>query len=195
MKRLNFFVVCLVCVLFLFSCGENKISCPPDTDIDTARLADTVNETEGEKKEKFLTHYIRTNGYNEGVKYPYVVKIGSEEELASYIEENGDRYFLGSTENYDDYRIGFSDLAEKFDSEFFSEKMLVMAVLEEGSGSVTHEMCGVTEDNEIILTRIVPEVGTCDMAQWHIVMEMPRERAENNDFTVSFEEVGVIYCY
>jgi hypothetical protein len=56
---------------------------------------------------------------------------------------------------------------------------LIFVLLEEGSGSVRHEVRSIelTEDQKISISidRNVPEVGTDDMAQWHIILELSRD--------------------
>ena len=51
-------------------------------------------------------------------------------------------------------------------------------LLEEGSGSVRHEVRCVVQTGDknlaICVDRKVPEVGTDDMAQWHILIEMDK---------------------
>ena len=49
-----------------------------------------------------------------------------------------------------------------------------MVLLEEGSGSIRHEVERIGVDSGdlwIEIKSIVPEVGTCDMAWWHVLIE------------------------
>ncbi|NLO63198.1 MAG: hypothetical protein GX099_07220, partial [Clostridiaceae bacterium] len=62
---------------------------------------------------------------------------------------------------------------DAYDDAFFSKNALLIVVVQEPSGSNRHEFLGFGEKNEIRIRRIVPEVGTTDMADWHILIELP----------------------
>lgn len=65
--------------------------------------------------------------------------------------------------------------SDKYDEDFFKTKALIVVGLRETSGSVRHEVKKVTkEDNKINvqIERIVPEIGTADMAEWEIYIEV-----------------------
>lgn len=125
----------------------------------------------------FEAQYIRTNGGREGVDYPGIVIIRSVEELKSYIDDNQQYYDLSSKDRvYADTTIGFLDACEKYDEAYFLKQILIMVLLEEGSGSIRHEVEEVTQLSggklNIAIETITPEEGTCDMAQWHILIEL-----------------------
>ncbi len=128
---------------------------------------------------EYSAQYIRTNAIGEGITYPQVKIIRSVEELKAYYEANKDIYYLERRENYgSDYTRGFLDACDKYDEAYFENQILVIMVLEEGSGSISHKVTnvGVIGINEakmmtIEIDRIIPEIGTCDMAEWHILIE------------------------
>ena len=127
----------------------------------------------------YQKQYIRTNGGDENRSYPFYKIIRSKEELNRYYEEHKDIYDLERRETvYADSSIGFLDACDQYDDAFFAQRDLIILVLEEGSGSVRHEIQGVRPyyDNswQLIGRRIVPEVCTDDMAQWHILIEMDK---------------------
>lgn len=129
-----------------------------------------------EESVSFVSHYIRTDGYNEDVEYPKVKIIRSVKELQEYYEANKDKYDLERKGKvYSDTTIGFLDACDKYDEEYFENQILLMVLLEEGSGSVGHnvENVKVLQDEKLYISicAIVPEVGTCDMAEWHILIE------------------------
>ncbi len=105
----------------------------------------------------FESEYVRT-GWGEGEKkYPFAEIIASEGELVSY---------LGSREEYAAY-------SEKF----FEDNSLIVVTVEEGSGSIRHNVGSVKrlgDKTAIEIERIVPEVGTCDMAAWNILISMKK---------------------
>lgn len=113
----------------------------------------------------------RTDGYIDGKLYPSTVVIKSAEELSEYFAGAGQTYQLGSMDIL------------KYDEEFFQDNALVLSVIEEGSGSVSHKVLGMSKDHEIWVERNVPEIGTCDMAEYHIVVEIPAA-LENEEFRI-----------
>ncbi len=118
-------------------------------------------------------HIHRTDGYIDGKMYPYTVTISTADELGQYISENSTQYNISD------------EVFAPYDSEFFETRALVIAVLEEGSGSVRHEFAGIDRENTIRIRRLVPEVGTCDMAEYHVVIEVFPQLSEA-EFTVEF---------
>ena len=125
----------------------------------------------------FTAQYIRTNGYRDGVRYPVVTLISGTEDLQRYYEANRDLYDLSHKETvYSDTTIGFADAIGKYDDAWFETHQLVVVLLEEGSGSVRHKVTKVTAGPEPVvdIEKQVPEVGTADMAEWHILIETAR---------------------
>jgi len=130
----------------------------------------------------FEAQYIRTNGYSGDKSYPYHVVIDSRKDLEAYYEANKDLFDLERREVvYSDTSIGFLDACDKYDDAYFERQNLVLIILEEGSGSIRHEITDVRahRDNngaslgwDITIDRIVPEGGTDDMAQWHLFLEV-----------------------
>ena len=82
---------------------------------------------------------------------------------------------------YSDSTIGFLDACDKYDNAYFKRQNLVLIVLQEGSGSIRHEITdvrrhrienGALDGWDITIDRKVPEAGTEDMAQWHLFLEV-----------------------
>ena len=67
------------------------------------------------------------------------------------------------------------DMTADYDKTFFATHSLAVSYLVEGSGSFRHEYFGVTENGQILLRRIVPEVFTDDMAAWNVFVEIPKD--------------------
>lgn len=62
------------------------------------------------------------------------------------------------------------------DEAFFTDRELVLILLEEGSGSIDHEVTDVLTGPDgvtVAIRRIVPEVCTADMAAWLVLVELP----------------------
>ncbi|MBQ8642805.1 MAG: hypothetical protein IJ480_11385 [Clostridia bacterium] len=123
--------------------------------------------------------YIRTDGYHEDAQYPAVTLIRSAEELEAYYEAVKDRYDLERKGTvYADTTIGFLDACDRYDEAYFTTHDLLLVLLEEGSGSIRHEVGSLvrTEDAWLLdVIRIEPEVCTDDMAQWHIMIEVEKD--------------------
>ena len=125
----------------------------------------------------FSAQYVRTNGYHEDAQYPRVAVIRSVAELEAYYEANKDFYYLEKREDpASDSTIGFLDACEKYDDAYFEDQILILVLLEEGSGSIRHDVTAVTVDGDgnmtISINTIVPQAGTADMAEWHIFVEV-----------------------
>lgn len=151
-----------------------------------------VGDTSGDVKKTFVDfvpQYIRTNGYHEDVEYPVVKIIRSVDELNAYYNENKERYDLERNNKvYSDTTIGFLDACDKYDEAYFEDQILVMVLLEEGSGSIRHNVDNIKlgSDGKIYISirRDVPEVGTDDMAEWHILIEPEKDINVANDSDV-----------
>ena len=154
-----------------------------------------IGDTSGDVKKTFVDfvpQYIRTNGYYEDVEYPVVKIIRSVDELNSYYNENKEKYSLERREDpASDSTIGFLDACDKYNAEYFEKQILVMVLLEEGSGSVRHNVDNVKYGSDgklyVSIRRDVPEVGTADMAEWHILIEMKK------DVIVASESDVIVY--
>lgn len=149
-----------------------------------------VNNENAENKSKimyidFIPQYIRTNGVNDSTEYPMINIITSTDELKYYYECNRENFFL--ERRYDhasDSTVGFLDVCDKYDDAFFSNSSLVLIVIEEGSGSVRHNVDNVKFDTNgclsVNIRYSVPDAGTCDMAQWHIILELSDDFVPKN---------------
>ena len=141
----------------------------------------------------FEVQYIRTCTQNYDGPFPAAAVIHSTDELTAYFEANKEQFYLERREDPGaDYTIGFLDACDKYDEKFFDNNALVFVVLEEGSGSTRHNVSTVKVDaNGIMYINILsvdPDIGTCDMAYWHIMTEVPKDRAPD-----TADEIVVYY--
>lgn len=137
----------------------------------------------------FNVQYIRTGTQNYEGSFPAVTVIHSTDDLTAYYEENKEQFYLERREDpASDTTIGYLDACDKYDNKFFENNALVFVVLEEGSGSTRHNVSTVKVDaNGVMYINILsvePEVGTCDMAYWHIMTEVPKNKAPENEESV-----------
>lgn len=119
----------------------------------------------------FEACYIRTDGYHENMVYPQMQVIRSADQLQTYCRENGSLYQF---EQGTDGAESFLEACERYDEAYFEKQCLLLVLLQEGSGSIRHKVDRVgTADGDTVISiqTITPEVGTCDMAAWHILIE------------------------
>ena len=179
--------LCLLIMVFLLFVG-----CTPQNggDASSEISSDVVNESsengDASRSEDNKSasvdlpvnaQYIRTDGEFDG---DFVSALAnSVEELNSFYESNKDKYYLERRQNpASDFTIGFLDACDKYDADFFENNYLLIIRLVEPSGSNSHKINKVQLDNGSLLisiARIVPEVGTCDVAGWHIIVEIGKE--------------------
>lgn len=151
----------------------------------TVKHKGRVNGSDEKTYLNFNAKYIRTSSKTHTESYPVLTVVRSVDDLTSYYKSNKDRFDLerrGDTAS--DGTMGFLDVCDKYDSEFFKDNALVLIAIEEGSGSTRHIVDNVTAsasgEFSVDIRSLSPEVGTCDMAQWHIMLEIDKEYAPNS---------------
>lgn len=193
LKKYILLLVAILCSVLAIGCGAKA---PKENDKNVSEQNETKENDDLEKEPEaysFSAQCIRTDGWAEGAEYPQVIIIDSLKELQEYYENNKEIYSLEHRDKvYSDTTIGFVDACEKFDEKYFEDHNLVMVLVEEGSGSIRHKVKEVKEalDNwEIVIQREVPEVGTDDMALWHILIEvqMGKVITDSEDVVVILE--------
>ena len=152
MKKL--FMV-LLAALLLAGCAKPGATVKP--------TADTVQPTEQffERSIVWSAQYVRTDRYIQDAQYPDVLVLDSVAALTAY-------------EEYDRLK----DSCAGYDEAFFEEYFLVMVLVEEPSGSNSHEVLKVEQADDktaISIKRNIAQVGTCDMARWHIIVQLKRD--------------------
>lgn len=132
--------------------------------------ASTLNP-EGRDGIPFEAKYIRAV-YRAG-EYPKCVVISSRDELKRFIAQDGGVSTMGEGDDESatpDY--------SSYDDEFFEDNMLLIATTSYTSGSVSQEVVSVTLESDGYHVYIKPipfeGVGTADMANWNVVIELAR---------------------
>ncbi|MGI6701063.1 MAG: hypothetical protein ACOX3U_01145 [Christensenellales bacterium] len=186
MKRIVIIFLILSIVFVLFAaCGlddAGAISVSGD-DRNIAKLNEYGNSDS-------LVKYIRTQTLS-GQKNTVVI-IESFEELNAYYSAN---YFKnGNIEgNYLDLFVDFLEAVVEFDSAFFEDNFLVFVITVESSGSIRHKVNSVDFEQEysaINIDRYSPQIGTCDMATWHIIVSIDRSKCLSKEFQVNFSDIN-----
>ncbi|MBR6562368.1 MAG: serpin family protein [Clostridia bacterium] len=183
MKR----VLCLLACIMLFAAGCASISDSEsslmledssETAIDASSDVESSEPT-SEMPDTRLdvnVQYIRVSSSADNTEFYAIIR--SPEELDQFYENYKDEYYLGRADKvYSDTTIGFLDACDRYDSKFFDEKYLVLVCTWEPSGSIRHDVKSVTHGKDgldIVIRHISPEVQTCDIAIWFIMIEVDK---------------------
>lgn len=75
--------------------------------------------------------------------------------------------------------------SERYDEAYFSENVLILADLGQGSSSISHSITGIVSTGdqvwELQVRQTVPEVATCDMVQWNMLLEVEKDLIQPGD--------------
>ena len=182
MKKLLAYILIIVSLLSLASCSQSGRGHARGGDESVKSYNDTewlndIHMIENLPSVDFDAQYIRAGSKKELSAYPAVKIIRSANEMSRYLK------------NETHMSEELVSACEKYNADYFKEQILIIVLLEEGSGSVRHEVEKVGSDNThavIQIKSIAPEVGTCDMAWWHILIEPEAgvQIADEEDVTV-----------
>ena len=166
-------------LIFYVRLARGKEAEIPDTVIASLKELGWIGESEAPSSSDigFRADIVRTelprNSREEKISFPVLTLISSPEELLSYCEDF-DKWGLNEE---------FMKRAEKYDESFFEERDILLCLLEEGSGSISHRVTGVKKTDEEFIDIYVetesPEAGTCDMAYHHIFVEVSKSDTGN----------------
>ncbi|MCL2496611.1 MAG: cohesin domain-containing protein [Clostridiales bacterium] len=141
-----------------------------------------------------LSYYKNTSGYYEE---PYTVKINSVQELNDYYE-NKIKPLPHAIDGYGNILLFPIEseifLNPQYDESFFQHRTLIFAVAAAESGSIRYQLSSIRERNgllELAIDKIIPEVGTTDMAYWHIAFDMIKVWARY-DISLKINNMGYI---
>ena len=182
MKKLLAYILIIISLLSLASCSQSGRGHDRGGDESVKSYNDTewlndIHMIENLPSVDFDAQYIRAGSKKELSAYPAVKIIRSANEMSRYLKKE--------THMSD----ALVNACQKYDADYFKEQILIIVLLEEGSGSVRHEVEKVGANNGhavIQIKSIAPEVGTCDMAWWHILIEPEAgvQIADEEDVTV-----------
>jgi hypothetical protein len=140
----------------------------------------------------FSAQYVRTNGYHDGRAYPAITIIRSKAELQAYYNANKKDYDLERHARVaSDMTAGFLNACDRYDASYFKDHDLILLLLEEGSGSIRHQVTAVSrQDQRLLITvnRPAPKMGTADMAEWHLLIEVPKSAADGMKVEAQFTD-------
>lgn len=199
--KLKFLCGILIFVIALAFLGCNNVNDNESSKEDTTVVMDPSNQDKGENplnsEEKtegkviknpsasageleFKASYERSPHYNSSKEYPIITICKSKEDLKQH-----EAKVKGLTVSKLCYVSENNDVnLSKYNDEFFTKKALIVITLDESSGSIRHNVKKVVKDNNeitIVIERKVPELGTADMAEWNIYIELNAEDVDKND--------------
>jgi len=138
----------------------------------------------------FQASYIRTGGYSNEKEYPIITICKTLEELKAHEGKISGVKLLSAPMNSEN---SVQSVEKKYDEDFFSSKALIAITLKETSGSIRHEVQKVLKNNDeitVYIGRDVPEIGTMDMAEWTIYVEVNAEDVDSDDIvSLVFSEI------
>jgi len=185
MKKILLFII--IAALLLSAAGCRDDGPVPQLQPTAAGTEAPPTETEAVPTTgalEFQALYIRTDGTLPQGSFPRVQVIQSKEELLEYCRVNREHFNLEYRDSQFSDSVTFLELCEAWEEDLFQTQTLVLILLEEGSGSIRHAVNdAVLEGGKLALSveRKIPEVGTCDMAQWHILVTLPKLEDLSND--------------
>lgn len=132
---------------------------------------------------------VRTTQPSTVDRYPAAHLIRSVEEL--------DAFFAQRQQVLSGFAVFSKPIASLDDRNFFEENTLIVLMLEANSGSVLYNVTDVAiyANNEVFIEieSTVPEIGTCDMAYWCILVEvgglLPEKARINYQINSKFQNV------
>ena len=151
----------------------------PSPDIVTSSETETSSKIYNNPLE-YEVQYIRTTALCKGVPYPMHSLIESVSDLNEYYENDKEEFDLRK----------FKEAISIYDDSFFEKYKLVLVVLEESSGSIRHKATTKEVDGklEVYIEKIIPETGTCDMAQWIVLIPTKADIDDGTDIKVIIED-------
>lgn len=123
------------------------------------------------KLDTVVKYAINTQSFRSNNTYlvndPQTTMINSTDELQSYLNSGN-----------------YGDALDKYDDIWFGSYKLMLISLEETSGSIRHEVTDLTS-NYATINRLVPEIMTCDMAAWDILIELDKNAVISDNFKIN----------
>jgi len=120
-------------------------------------------------------HYVRLS-WSSSADYPQVVFIRSKAQLNAFDA------------------VDFSGFNSKYTQDYFKDHALIVVFTSESSGSNYYTGARINSaENEVVIDRYIPPVGTCDMASWAVIIEVPASdpilECDNNKTKVTFNNI------
>ena len=147
-----------------------------------------VQYSAGDKSKESIDKLIKKN--DKGLLYISEEPEGENINFEAVIQRTGS-YTSGKKFPYINVYFNPDEIIEnsKYDETFFNTKALIIIGLRESSGSISHSVEKVVKsdsDITVVMKKNVPNIGTADMAEWEIYIEVDKSNINENsnvDFT------------
>lgn len=147
-----------------------------------------VQYSAGDKSKDSIDKLIKKN--DKGLLYISENPEGEEINFEAVVQRTGS-YTNGKAFPYVKTYFNPDEMIEnsKYDEAFFNTKALIIIGLRESSGSISHSVEKVVKNDSditVVMKKNVPNIGTADMAEWEIYIEIDKSNINENsnvDFT------------
>ncbi|MEG2411457.1 MAG: hypothetical protein RSA29_07115 [Clostridium sp.] len=135
----------------------------------------------------FEASYVRTGKYSIEKKYPIITICKTLQDLESHGLKVSELQLRSEPTSM---LSSIQSDVKKHDEEFFKRKSLIAITISETSGSIRDKVEKVVKDGNkiyVYIGRKVPEIGTMDMTEWTIYVELDADAVKGE------EEVYLIF--
>ena len=102
----------------------------------------------------------------------------------SHTFDNGASYIIDSVDELNEYVSGtynsFDKAVEKYDEDYFKKSALIIVEITKNTGSAKLTIKSIDVKEKVMIIKFktrTPNIVTCDMAYWHILVECTQEEA------------------
>jgi len=168
-KRMTIATIVVLTLIMLAACSHKEKTVSGDM----GRLSESTANGSAMVTDAY---YIRV-AYDSSATSPTHTVIRSVDELANHIRNAGTSSF-GETE--------YANVITRYTDAYFADNILVIVVLAEPSGSNRHAVESIDSNGTIGIKQLIPEIGTSDMAMWHILIPLDK-RFQSTQFQIEFK--------
>jgi len=117
----------------------------------------------------FRVRYERTDGCGAQYPGPGLFMLRSYDEFLAFYNAHqetcrGDEWIS----------CNFSAAFAAYTETFFDDRYLLIIRQSEPSSSISHEVERIDANGNITIKRFMPEIGTAELAEWHILLELDK---------------------
>jgi len=176
-KLISIVLIVLFSIFNLSACVDSEMGgtpqqgsdTSPDTGTDTTPPSEEPPLEEGDVSSMKVV-YDRIS-WRENMEDTSVIR--SVEELQSFYDE-----LKAADINQLNDEVVWRLTGGEYNNNFFANNFLVLITVAESSGSNRHELMSISEDDSVLdieINRILPFIGTADMAGWLITIELSND--------------------
>lgn len=188
-------LLCIVAVILYNAFGTSKTDGTKKSLGEASAVQNTKKELTAEDI-PFEAQYIRTS-WNHSTEFEYpVAVIRSAAEIQKYYDDNKNDFNLERRENpSSESTIGFLDACDKYDDKFFEDKSLVVASIFSPTYYREYEIENIKLESDgafcVNIKSTSPETDDEAIAYWHIITEIPKDKAPKSTENITVYLNGV----